>query len=390
MSARQWIPAQKAAAVLQASQPTAGTASQRDVRPSPGSVTFGNARASITLAHRTRRKSGDVPFARSRAGSIDARAGPQPFARSRVGRIDARAPVPRALMAGPSKGARAKGNEDDINDFDLPPARPRHGALSSHAPEVSVRYKESNDEVEHSRGHGARDPTATLRKWASAAVVAGGRRSSVLLRALFQNERASAAHTSTAEPTSKRVVFASAAEVEIAARVMRERDVHGNLKESNLMAAQRLLAMGLRQFPDSPQLQLFVSHFFLHVGKNHQKSSAQLQRARQLPMSLGLRFQVFCRDREAMQAGADSGLGAEGAMDLVTYVEFQNNFQAAQRSHTQALRATREVRAWGWRGGGLRLVRVLGALACMRQRLARAADMAQRRRLGLTCGSCVF
>ena len=139
--------------------------------------------------------------------------------------------------------------------------------------------------------------------------------------------------------------FASPREVEVVARCMRIRDEFGNLVEEWVQAAERVMAAGLRQFPDDPQLRLFVSHYLLHVKKNPAKSSAQLKIARNLPMSLGLRFQIFCRDREATQAGGGGGLSSEGAMDLVAYVEFSNNFKAVQKSHTQALRVTREVRA---------------------------------------------
>lgn len=97
------------------------------------------------------------------------------------------------------------------------------------------------------------------------------------------------------------VVFPSAAEVEIAARCMRVRDCYGNLLPGKVQAAHRVLALGMRQFPEDGRLQLFVSHFLYKVAGYPDKAATQLKRARALPMSLGLRFQVFVKDREMTQ-----------------------------------------------------------------------------------------
>ena len=52
------------------------------------------------------------------------------------------------------------------------------------------------------------------------------------------------------------------------------------------------------------------------------------------------RFMMFTRDRERKNRAQGDSAG-EGAMDLVSYVEFQNNFTSLLKIHRGALRANR-------------------------------------------------
>lgn len=55
---------------------------------------------------------------------------------------------------------------------------------------------------------------------------------------------------------------------------------------------------------------------------------------------LRLRFIIFVRDRQRKQKAQGEAAG-EGAMDLVSYVEFQNSFALLLRGHRAALRSNR-------------------------------------------------
>ena len=71
------------------------------------------------------------------------------------------------------------------------------------------------------------------------------------------------------------------------------------------------------------------------------RGSGFVERARGMGPTFVDRFRIYSIDRERRQRAAGEQSAGEGAMDLVSYVEFQNNFTALQKSHRAALRANR-------------------------------------------------
>jgi len=138
--------------------------------------------------------------------------------------------------------------------------------------------------------------------------------------------------------------FRDESEVEAAARCLRWTDEFGNVDEGWATAAEIILRMGLTQFPDSPALSMLYYSFLTETKAAGQQSQQLLSRVKKLRTGADLRFQIFCRDREQTQGGGTPGMGGggEGAMDLISYVEFQNKFKGAKKSHRKALWTIRE------------------------------------------------
>lgn len=99
---------------------------------------------------------------------------------------------------------------------------------------------------------------------------------------------------------------------------MRITDENGNLDEGWLLAAELVIRMGLKQFPDSAALGVLYSNFLFSVRKATQTANRQLKDTRKLPLSMEMRFQIFCKDREAAQGGG----AADKSMDLVVSATF--------------------------------------------------------------------
>lgn len=129
-------------------------------------------------------------------------------------------------------------------------------------------------------------------------------------------------------------------EVEVVARCARIRTPKGDLDEKWVDTAEAILKAGLKQFPDSSYLNLVYSNFLFSVRNNGQAATVQLSRARKTRLTFGERFMIFVRDRERKQRSGTEQAG-DAAMDLVSYVEFQNNYRALLQSHMAALKAIR-------------------------------------------------
>ncbi|CAG9461054.1 unnamed protein product [Pedinophyceae sp. YPF-701] len=129
--------------------------------------------------------------------------------------------------------------------------------------------------------------------------------------------------------------------VELASRCMRRRDQYGNVQEDWIEAAERIVRAGLFQFPVSSYLMQLNANFLLSAKKASQAASAQINQVRQLTggMPMGEQFQLFCRDREMKQR--NKGSGTDSAMDLVSYVEFQNSYAQLLHWHSGAMKSVR-------------------------------------------------
>lgn len=119
-------------------------------------------------------------------------------------------------------------------------------------------------------------------------------------------------------------------EVEATARCMRWTDRFGNYDEGWVTAAELAIRMGIAQFPDSYRLSMLYANFLIDVRRSGAQGTNVLARVKKMSANMDVRFQGFCRDREQTQRGGSGSVGAEGAMDLVSFVEFHNNFKSVQ------------------------------------------------------------
>lgn len=128
-------------------------------------------------------------------------------------------------------------------------------------------------------------------------------------------------------------------ECELTARFVLKRDRRGRVAEKTARAADEILKLGNKQFQESAFLALAYSNFLLTVRQNSQSSNAQMTRAGKLPLGWALKLHIFVRNvEEKTKASHKSG---DGAMDLISYVEFQQNFKILLSAHTAALKAIR-------------------------------------------------
>ena len=104
--------------------------------------------------------------------------------------------------------------------------------------------------------------------------------------------------------------------------------------------AEAALLVGLRQFPDSSMLNILYGSFVAEALGDPNRGSGFVERARGMAPSPRERFMMFTHDRGRKQRAQGESAG-EGAMDLVSYVEFQNNFTSLLKIHRGALRANR-------------------------------------------------
>eukprot|EP00898_Chlorokybus_atmophyticus_P008160 jgi/Chlat1/8345/Chrsp8S00675 len=138
--------------------------------------------------------------------------------------------------------------------------------------------------------------------------------------------------------------FRDPQEVEICSRCLRV----GEKKRKRVMvqdeaqvnAAELILLTGLAQFPDSPFLHVVYASFLIRLRKNQVQAQFHMEKARGLNPGVRERFMIFVRDRERKHSLQSESTG-EASMDLVSYVEFQNNYNLSLASHKNALKATR-------------------------------------------------
>ncbi|CAG9466689.1 unnamed protein product [Pedinophyceae sp. YPF-701] len=161
--------------------------------------------------------------------------------------------------------------------------------------------------------------------------------------------------------------------VEMASRCMRWRDQYGNVQDEWVDASDTIIRAGMEQFPNNSYLTLLYSNFLANARKSPGASLAQLANAKRLAstMPMGEQFQLFVRDRETKQR--DKGGGAGATMDLVSYVEFQNNFTNLLAWHTGALQSVRNF----WRNL-LRTDLTFRTLSRSFESLAMSADRAEK------------
>jgi PAS domain S-box-containing protein len=109
-----------------------------------------------------------------------------------------------------------------------------------------------------------------------------------------------------------------------------------------LLDSDAIFRHGLGVFADSAPLHLAYASFLLAYGSRESESLAKfhIDRARRLNTSFQDRFIIFLRDTERKHQVQGEAVG-ESNMDLVSYVEFQNNMEAAITTHRAMLKAMR-------------------------------------------------
>jgi len=144
-----------------------------------------------------------------------------------------------------------------------------------------------------------------------------------------------------ADPLDFSHVFASPLDVEIAARCCARRDAYGNLEDHWVLVADSIYRHGISEFPQSGALMMHYSNFLHFVQHDSVNSIAHLTKASKGSSGTVLRYVFYVRDRWHRLASASSGFGGDGAMDLLSYVEFQHQYKGVQRGHTQVLKMGR-------------------------------------------------
>lgn len=69
-----------------------------------------------------------------------------------------------------------------------------------------------------------------------------------------------------------------------------------------------------------------------------ESSGVILAKANKLSSGFVLKYPLFLRDRQIRFAAAAAGFGGDGAMDLLSYVEFQNSYKMVQKGHSNVLK----------------------------------------------------
>jgi PAS domain S-box-containing protein len=109
-----------------------------------------------------------------------------------------------------------------------------------------------------------------------------------------------------------------------------------------IFQADSIFRHGLAIFPEVASLHLAYATFVMAYSKPETDSLAKfhIDRARRLNTSFQDRFQIFLRDTERKHQAQGEAVG-ESSMDLVSYVEFQNNMEAAIINHRATVKAMR-------------------------------------------------
>jgi PAS domain S-box-containing protein len=88
-------------------------------------------------------------------------------------------------------------------------------------------------------------------------------------------------------------------------------------------------------------MHITFANFAFNYLKNMRLAHVYLDRTRPLKTAVDDRFFLFRKDSELRQQQQSQSLGGEEWMDLVSYIEFQNNFRQARRFHKKALKQIR-------------------------------------------------
>lgn len=90
-------------------------------------------------------------------------------------------------------------------------------------------------------------------------------------------------------------------------------------------------------FSGTASLAVLYGNFMIECQYNFQTGNSQLRAAKKLGLDPVETYIIFVREKEYMQKVHSQAGGAESAVDLVSYVEFQRNFRWAPRSACRLL-----------------------------------------------------
>ena len=105
----------------------------------------------------------------------------------------------------------------------------------------------------------------------------------------------------------------------------------------NVDGAMAIFHAGFDQFPNSVFLLLCYVRYLSILGQTAM-AQAYLDRSMQLPALFDLRFARYQKVQDVEKAQAAAGLTAGGAMDLVSYVQYQSKLQSAKAAHILSVR----------------------------------------------------
>ncbi|KAG2488179.1 hypothetical protein HYH03_013320 [Edaphochlamys debaryana] len=136
--------------------------------------------------------------------------------------------------------------------------------------------------------------------------------------------------------------FKDAREVEIAARCCRQwaERADEQPEPQAVELSEVVIKAGITQLPHDPRMIILSSSFLIDVQGSYQSGYTQLQAAKKASPGLLEKFAIFSREQERAQKASGAG-GSQGAVDLVSYVEFQRNHRLVLRAHREALLAMR-------------------------------------------------
>lgn len=84
---------------------------------------------------------------------------------------------------------------------------------------------------------------------------------------------------------------------------------------------------GMSVFSNSISLAILYGNFLIECQFNYQPGNSQLRAAKKLRLDPVESYILFVREKEYTQKIHTQAGGAESAVDLVSYVEFQRNFK---------------------------------------------------------------
>lgn len=140
--------------------------------------------------------------------------------------------------------------------------------------------------------------------------------------------------------TSIEFHYHSPLQVEVCSRILRQ-SPPGELSQAMKITAETILLTGLRQFPESTMLNVFMGNYKMFVTHDVQSSTSSAERAKTLATGLVEVAMSFWLDLEVLSKTVSDGGGGENTMDLAQYVEFQNTFSALLKVHRSAYRGER-------------------------------------------------
>ncbi|KAG2501688.1 hypothetical protein HYH03_000190 [Edaphochlamys debaryana] len=139
--------------------------------------------------------------------------------------------------------------------------------------------------------------------------------------------------------------FVDAREVEITARCCRQwtEGLDDVAEPAAVALSEQIVKAGMMELPTDPRMIILYSSFLIDVQGSYQSGYTQLQTAKKQSPGPLERFAIFSREQEHTQKV--SGANGQGAVDLVSYVEFQRNHRLVVKAHREALMAMRSF--WG-------------------------------------------